>query len=77
MIGDLFQPLHLMLILVVALLVFGPRRLPELGSAVGKTIREFQKSMSDARSQLETMTTLSAEADQPKSAAPGTTGKPN
>ncbi len=77
MLGDLLQPLHLMLILVVALLVFGPRRLPELGGAVGKTIREFQKSMSDARSQLENMTTLTPEAEQPKGTAPGTEGKPN
>ncbi len=29
----------------IALLIFGPKRLPEMGSAVGKTIREFQKSM--------------------------------
>ena len=77
MLGDLLQPLHLMLILVVALLVFGPRRLPELGGAVGKTIREFQKSMSDARSQLESMTTLAPDAEQPKAAASGTDGKPN
>ena len=36
------QPTHLIVILVVALLIFGPSRLPEIGKAMGKTIREFQ-----------------------------------
>jgi len=35
----------LIVLVVVALLIFGPKRLPEMGSAVGKTIKEFQKSM--------------------------------
>jgi len=34
--------------LIVALVVFGPKRLPELGGAVGKTIQAFKKSMSEA-----------------------------
>ena len=49
MLGDALSTLHLVLLMIVALLVFGPRRLPELGGAVGKTIREFQKSMAEAR----------------------------
>ena len=36
------QPTHLIIIFVVALLIFGPSRLPEIGRALGKTIREFQ-----------------------------------
>lgn len=39
-------------ILVILLLVFGPRRLPELGGALGKGIREFKRSVSDIRSEL-------------------------
>jgi sec-independent protein translocase protein TatA len=35
----------LLILLGVALLFFGPKRLPEMGSAIGKTIKEFQKSM--------------------------------
>ncbi len=36
------QPQDLLIILIVALLIFGPSRLPEIGKALGKTIREFQ-----------------------------------
>ncbi len=38
----------LILILVVALLLFGPSKLPELGRAVGRTLREFKESFSGA-----------------------------
>jgi sec-independent protein translocase protein TatA len=36
------QPLHLIVILVVALLIFGPKRLPEIGRYIGKTLTEFR-----------------------------------
>ncbi len=42
------QPTHLIIILVVALLIFGPSRLPEIGRAFGKTIREFQTATKEA-----------------------------
>ncbi|MGH7702523.1 MAG: twin-arginine translocase TatA/TatE family subunit [Gemmatimonadales bacterium] len=38
---------ELMIILVVCLLVFGAKRLPEIGSSIGKGIREFKRSLSD------------------------------
>ena len=37
------QPIHLVVVFVVALLIFGPRRLPEIGRGVGKAINEFRK----------------------------------
>ena len=40
-------PIELIIVLVIALLVVGPRRLPEMGNALGKTIREFRKASSD------------------------------
>lgn len=51
MFEGLFQPMHLLIILVIALVVFGPGKLPELGSGLGKSIREFKKALSDAEKQ--------------------------
>jgi sec-independent protein translocase protein TatA len=42
-------PLELIIILVIALLILGPGRLPEVGSSLGKSIREFRKAASDAQ----------------------------
>jgi sec-independent protein translocase protein TatA len=38
-------PLELVVILVIALVIFGPKRLPELGGSLGKGIREFRTSV--------------------------------
>ena len=40
-------PIELIIILVIALLILGPGRLPEVGSAFGKTIREFRRASSE------------------------------
>lgn len=45
-VGDLLTPVHIVLLLIVALLVFGPKRLPEIGSGLGRAIREFRGAMS-------------------------------
>jgi sec-independent protein translocase protein TatA len=37
---------HLLMVVAVAVLVFGPKRIPEIGGSVGKAIREFRKSVS-------------------------------
>lgn len=47
MFEGLFQPMHLLVILGIALLVFGPKKLPELGKGLGEGIRSFKKSLSD------------------------------
>ena len=52
MFEGLFQPTHLLFILVIALIFFGPRRLPELGAGLGKSIREFKKAMSEGEKEL-------------------------
>lgn len=39
-------PLELIIVLVIALIVFGPKRLPEMGRSIGKGIREFRSSVS-------------------------------
>ncbi len=45
-IGDILQPTHLLLILVVALLVLGPKRLPEVGRMLGRGLRDFRQAIS-------------------------------
>lgn len=46
MIAELFQPMHLLLILVIALLLFGPGKLPQIAANMGKSIREFKSALS-------------------------------
>ena len=45
----LFQPMHLILILLIVLIIFGPGKLPELGAGLGKSIKEFKKAMKDGQ----------------------------
>lgn len=52
MIGSLGFP-ELILIFVVALLVFGPKKLPDVAKTLGKTIREFRKTVNDAKATIE------------------------
>jgi sec-independent protein translocase protein TatA len=49
MIGDILQPTHLLLILIVALVVLGPKRLPEVGRAVGRSIHDFRGAINGER----------------------------
>ncbi len=49
MFEGLLQPMHLLLILGIALVVFGPKRLPELGRGLGEGIRSFRESFRDAQ----------------------------
>jgi sec-independent protein translocase protein TatA len=45
MFEGLFQPMHLLVIFAIALLVFGPRKLPELGKGIGEGIRGFKTAI--------------------------------
>jgi len=45
MFEGLFQPMHLLVILAIALLIFGPKKLPELGKGLGEGIRSFKNSL--------------------------------
>ena len=45
MFEGLFQPMHLLVIAFIALLVFGPKKLPELGKGLGDGIRAFKDGM--------------------------------
>ena len=47
MFEGLFQPMHLIVILAIAMLVFGPKKLPELGKGLGEGIRGFKDAIRD------------------------------
>jgi sec-independent protein translocase protein TatA len=49
-VGDLLQPTHLLFVLVVALLVLGPKRLPEVGRMLGRGLRDFRSAVSGEES---------------------------
>ncbi len=51
-----FHPLWLIVILAVVLIIFGPGRLPELGGAVGKAMREFRKATSELTNEVTSAT---------------------
>ncbi len=53
MFEGLLQPMHLLLILIIALVVFGPKRLPELGKALGESIRGFKKAINEGDQDLD------------------------
>ncbi len=47
MFDGIFQPMHLLLILVIALVIFGPGKIGDIGAELGKSIRNFKKAMQD------------------------------
>ena len=44
---DLFAPSHLLIILLIILVIFGPSKLGDVGGAMGKAIRDFKRAMND------------------------------
>ena len=47
MFSGLFQPMHLIVVLGIVLIIWGPGKLPELGEGLGKSIKAFKRVMSD------------------------------
>jgi sec-independent protein translocase protein TatA len=62
MFEGLFQPMHLLIIFGIALLVFGPKKIPELGKGIGEGIRGFKSAMR-AEDEKPTSTTAVAKAE--------------
>jgi sec-independent protein translocase protein TatA len=65
MFEGLFQPMHLLVIFFIALLVFGPKKLPELGKGLGEGIRSLKEGMKEQPT--ETAKTPSASSTDAKS----------
>lgn len=55
---------ELILILIVFVLLFGAQRLPEIGAAIGKAIREFKKNLRDVEEETNPSTTLRADSEK-------------
>ncbi|HEY2397554.1 MAG TPA: twin-arginine translocase TatA/TatE family subunit [Solirubrobacteraceae bacterium] len=68
MFTGLLQPTHLIILLVVALIFLGPKRLPDAGRALGQGLREFKNSIGgehDEDRRLPAQTTVSADEKAP------------
>jgi sec-independent protein translocase protein TatA len=68
-------PAEMIVILVIALIVFGPKRLPEIGRTVGKSLREFRRATQDIRDEFEGR--LEDEPETPVAEPAKTVSEPN
>jgi len=71
-----FHPLWLVVVLVVVLIIFGPGRLPELGGAVGRAMREFRKATTELTNEVTSAVQAKPEPPAPtESTAKGSTSE--
>jgi sec-independent protein translocase protein TatA len=67
MFEGLFQPMHLLVIFFIALLVFGPKKLPELGKGIGEGIRALKDGMKDSPAESPKSADTEVSSNQSKS----------
>ena len=74
------SPIHLVIVLIIALIVIGPGKLPEVGAALGKSIKEFRKAASDITDSTHTeaapIAAATAAAVAPAAVAPAAVAAP-
>src|SRR5262245_55008525 len=73
MFGSIGMP-ELIIIFVIALIIFGPRKLPELGRSLGKSIAEFKRASNELKSTLEEEIRLEEQQQQRQEAAKAAAG---
>jgi sec-independent protein translocase protein TatA len=66
-------PWEIAIVLVIALLIFGPRKLPDLGSSLGKSISGFKKGLKETQDEVKTAMKDDATAEAPVSAEAAST----
>ena len=69
MLGPIGMP-ELIIILVIALIIFGPRKLPELGKSLGRSLNEFKRASTDLQNTLEQEIRLEEQKEQQVKATP-------
>src|SRR5690349_24632189 len=80
MFGSIGMP-EMLIILIIALIIFGPRKLPEIGKSLGKSLAEFKKASNELRNTLEEEIRIEEQRDTTKTtqappAAPSATTPP-
>lgn len=65
MFTDILQPTHLLIILVVALVVLGPKRLPEAGRSLGRSLRDFKDALNSSHDEPAEPPTITTAAQAP------------
>ncbi|MGE4054529.1 MAG: twin-arginine translocase TatA/TatE family subunit [Vicinamibacterales bacterium] len=71
MFGSIGMP-ELIIIFLVALIIFGPRKLPELGKSLGRSLTEFKRASNELRSTLEDEIRLEDQRERAQAAKPAT-----
>lgn len=74
MFGSIGMP-ELIIILVIALIIFGPRKLPELGKSLGRSLSEFKKASTDLQNTLEQEIKIEEQKDSETKAKPAESPK--
>lgn len=57
---DIFAPSHLLILLLIILVIFGPSKLGDVGGALGRAIRDFKKAMNEPDQPQQTSTAVSS-----------------
>jgi sec-independent protein translocase protein TatA len=66
---DIFAPSHLLILLLIILVIFGPAKLGDVGGALGRAIRDFKKAMNEPEQSPQSAKVISASTSNPAAAS--------